>query len=88
MGEASAYVTDVLVQAEYFLDHQHDRRAPRTVGRGKVGIDTAVSDGQLKTAVAQSNGGRLPAEAMRQSAITALYSGPAAGVVGATARPA
>jgi N-methylhydantoinase A len=31
----------------------------------------------------RSNGGRLPAEAMRQSAITALYSGPAAGVVGA-----
>ena len=34
--------------------------------------------------VMQSNGGRLPAEAMRQSAITALYSGPAAGVVGAS----
>jgi len=33
--------------------------------------------------VMQSNGGRLPAEAMRESAITALYSGPAAGVVGA-----
>src|SRR6201994_2768191 len=33
--------------------------------------------------VMQSNGGRLPAGAMRQSAITALYSGPAAGVVGA-----
>ena len=30
--------------------------------------------------VMQSNGGRLPAGAMRQSAITALYSGPAAGV--------
>jgi len=34
--------------------------------------------------VMQSNGGRLPADAMRKSAITALYSGPAAGVVGAT----
>ncbi len=33
--------------------------------------------------VMQSNGGRLPASAMRRSAITALYSGPAAGVVGA-----
>jgi N-methylhydantoinase A len=32
--------------------------------------------------------GRLPAEAMRQSAITALYSGPAAGVVGATRQAA
>jgi N-methylhydantoinase A len=38
--------------------------------------------------VMQSNGGRLPAEAMRQSAITALYSGPAAGVVGATRQAA
>jgi N-methylhydantoinase A len=33
--------------------------------------------------VMQSNGGRLPAKAMRQTAITALFSGPAAGVVGA-----
>jgi N-methylhydantoinase A len=38
--------------------------------------------------VMQSNGGRLPAEAMRTSAITALYSGPAAGVVGATRQAA
>jgi N-methylhydantoinase A len=33
--------------------------------------------------VMQSNGGRLPAIAMRQNAITALFSGPAAGVIGA-----
>jgi N-methylhydantoinase A len=33
--------------------------------------------------VMQSNGGRLPAVAMRRTAITALFSGPAAGVVGA-----
>ncbi len=33
--------------------------------------------------VMQSNGGRLPAKAMRHAAITALFSGPAAGVVGA-----
>lgn len=33
--------------------------------------------------VMQSNGGRLPAVAMRQNSITALFSGPAAGVVGA-----
>jgi N-methylhydantoinase A len=33
--------------------------------------------------VMQSNGGRLPAEAMRANAISALLSGPAAGVVGA-----
>lgn len=34
--------------------------------------------------VMQSNGGRLPAEAVGRNAITALFSGPAAGVVGAT----
>lgn len=34
--------------------------------------------------VMQSNGGRLPAEAIRRNAITALFSGPAAGVTGAT----
>ena len=33
--------------------------------------------------VMQSNGGRLPAAGMRSNAITALFSGPAAGVVGA-----
>ncbi len=33
--------------------------------------------------VMQSNGGRMPAAAMRRNAITALLSGPAAGVVGA-----
>lgn len=34
--------------------------------------------------VMQSNGGRLPADAMARNAISALFSGPAAGVVGAT----
>ncbi|MEH6545739.1 MAG: hydantoinase/oxoprolinase family protein [Sneathiella sp.] len=34
--------------------------------------------------IMQSNGGRMPAHAMSKNAITALYSGPAAGVVGAT----
>ncbi len=38
--------------------------------------------------VMQSNGGRLPASAMRKSAITALFSGPAAGVVGAARQAA
>ncbi|MEM7121311.1 MAG: hydantoinase/oxoprolinase family protein [Pseudomonadota bacterium] len=33
--------------------------------------------------VMQSNGGRLPADGMRRNAITALLSGPAAGVMGA-----
>ena len=38
--------------------------------------------------VMQSNGGRLPAQAMRESAITALFSGPAAGVIGASRQAA
>lgn len=38
--------------------------------------------------VMQSNGGRLPAEAMRSNAITALLSGPAAGVTGAARQAA
>ena len=33
--------------------------------------------------VMQSNGGRMPAEAMARNAIAALFSGPAAGVIGA-----
>ena len=33
--------------------------------------------------IMQSNGGRMPAEAMAKNAIAALFSGPAAGVVGA-----
>jgi N-methylhydantoinase A len=46
--------------------------------------DTLRGDGfKGRFTVMQSNGGRLPADAMRRSAITALYSGPAAGVVGA-----
>lgn len=38
--------------------------------------------------VMQSNGGRLPGEAMRENAVTALLSGPAAGVMGATRQAA
>ncbi len=38
---------------------------------------------QGRFSVMQSNGGRLPAEAMRANAINALLSGPAAGVMGA-----
>jgi N-methylhydantoinase A len=36
--------------------------------------------------IMQSNGGRLPATAIRKNAITALFSGPAAGVTGAVAQ--
>ena len=38
--------------------------------------------------VMQSNGGRLPAAAMRENAVTALLSGPAAGVMGAARQAA
>ena len=38
--------------------------------------------------VMQSNGGRLPAEAMRTNAVNALLSGPAAGVMGAARQAA
>ncbi len=38
--------------------------------------------------VMQSNGGRMPAAAMAENAITALFSGPAAGVVGAVRQAA
>jgi N-methylhydantoinase A len=43
----------------------------------------AAEDFRGRFSVMQSNGGRLPAEAMRANAINALLSGPAAGVVGA-----
>lgn len=36
-----------------------------------------------RLSIMQSNGGRIPATAMRRNAIAALFSGPAAGVVGA-----
>lgn len=36
-----------------------------------------------RLSIMQSNGGRIPASAMRRNAIAALFSGPAAGVVGA-----
>ncbi len=36
-----------------------------------------------RLSIMQSNGGRIPAAAMRRNAISALFSGPAAGVVGA-----
>ncbi|MEM7254197.1 MAG: hydantoinase/oxoprolinase family protein [Pseudomonadota bacterium] len=38
--------------------------------------------------VMQSNGGRIPADAMSRNAITSLFSGPAAGVTGATRQAA
>jgi len=53
----------------------------RYIGRFRRRLDEAGFHGRFS--VMQSNGGRLPAEAMRANAINALLSGPAAGVVGA-----
>lgn len=54
-----------------------DRYISRFVDR----LDASEFTGRFS--VMQSNGGKLPAEAMRANAITALLSGPAAGVMGA-----
>ena len=53
----------------------------RYIARFRARLDEAGFKGRFS--VMQSNGGRLPAEAMRANAINALLSGPAAGVMGA-----
>src|SRR5262249_40830785 len=53
----------------------------RYLARFRQRLEAAGFRGRFS--VMQSNGGRLPAEAMRANAINALLSGPAAGVVGA-----
>jgi N-methylhydantoinase A len=53
----------------------------RYIARFRQRLDEAGFRGRFS--VMQSNGGRLPAEAMRANAINALLSGPAAGVMGA-----
>lgn len=54
----------------------------RYIGRFEKRLQEAGFAGHFS--VMQSNGGRLPAAAMRKTAVTALLSGPAAGVTGAT----
>lgn len=51
------------------------------LGRVATKLDQDGFCGRLS--VMQSNGGRIPAAAMRKNAVTALLSGPAAGVAGA-----
>jgi N-methylhydantoinase A len=68
---ASTTVLSAYVQP--VIDGYLDRFAATLAGAGFTG----------HFSVMQSNGGRLPAAAMRRNAITALFSGPAAGVVGA-----
>jgi N-methylhydantoinase A len=50
---------------------------------GRFGRALAERGFAGRFSVMQSNGGRLPAEAMGRNAITSLFSGPAAGVMGA-----
>jgi N-methylhydantoinase A len=68
---ASTTVLSAYVQP--VIDGYLDRFVHKLAGAGFAG----------RFSIMQSNGGRLPAAAMRRSAITALFSGPAAGVVGA-----
>lgn len=60
------------------------------VGRYLDRFSTALDEQGFKGAfsVMQSNGGRMPAAAMAENAIAALFSGPAAGVVGAVSQAA
>jgi N-methylhydantoinase A len=50
---------------------------------GRIEAKLAAQNFKGHFSIMQSNGGRIPAAAMRRSAVTALLSGPAAGVVGA-----
>ncbi len=56
------------------------------LGRFSAALAAAGYQGQFS--VMQSNGGRLPAEAIGENAISCLYSGPAAGVIGAARQAA
>ena len=60
------------------------------VGRYLDRFEATLGESGFKGAfsVMQSNGGRMPAAAMAENAISALFSGPAAGVVGAVAQAA
>jgi len=60
----------------------------RVVGRSLGLFGAALGREGFKGAfsVMRSNGGRMPAAAMAENAVAALFSGPAAGVVGAVAQ--
>lgn len=55
------------------------------IARYLEGIQNGLKQGGFpgQVSLMQSNGGRLPARAMQKNPVTALYSGPAAGVAGA-----
>jgi N-methylhydantoinase A len=68
-----ASTTSLAAFVQPVIDRYLDRLAGALDGSGFKG----------RFSLMQSNGGRLPASGMRRNAITALFSGPAAGVVGA-----
>ncbi|WP_347309966.1 hydantoinase/oxoprolinase family protein [Defluviimonas sp. SAOS-178_SWC] len=69
-----ASTTTLAAYVQPVIDAYLDRLAHKLEDRGFA----------ARFSVMQSNGGRLPVEGMRRNAISALFSGPAAGVVGAT----
>lgn len=73
-----ASTTSLAAYVQPVIDAYLGRFSDALAGRGHRG----------RFSVMQSNGGRLPAEGMARSAITALFSGPAAGVVGAARQSA
>ncbi len=68
-----ASTTTLSAYVQPVINHYLERFEDRLNGGGFKG----------RFSVMQSNGGRLPADGMRRNAITALLSGPAAGVMGA-----
>ncbi|MBJ3778420.1 hydantoinase/oxoprolinase family protein [Acuticoccus mangrovi] len=65
--------TTLAAYVQPVIDAYLDRLSSAVAAQGFAG----------RFSVMQSNGGRLPSEGMRRNAIAALFSGPAAGVVGA-----
>jgi len=68
-----ASTTTLAAYVQPVIDRYISRFSERLYGTGFKG----------RFSIMQSNGGRLPADGMRRNAITALFSGPAAGVIGA-----
>lgn len=73
-----ASTTTLSAYVQPVINRYLERFQDRLTGSGFTG----------RFSVMQSNGGRLPAEGMRRNAITALLSGPAAGVMGAVRQAA
>lgn len=68
-----ASTTTLAAYVQPVIDAYLDRLSQAVKDQGFVGVFSIM----------QSNGGRIPEEGMRRNAVTALFSGPAAGVAGA-----